>query len=50
MERLWPGRTVEILSWMDAFKEHQKTAETELHSEVHSVHTAMHIIRASKRV
>lgn len=63
METLWPGRTMEILppgrtslvgkverlrSWMDAFKEHQKTAGTELHSEVHGVHMAMHIIRASK--
>eukprot|EP00435_Cladocopium_sp_Y103_P031747 s2849_g8.t1 len=45
VEFLWPGRTMEILSWMDQFKQHQNTAATRLHYEVHSAEVAMAIVR-----
>jgi len=45
MEKLWPGRTMQILSWMDDFKQHQNAGATHLHYEVHGVEVAMKIVR-----
>ncbi|CAK9065787.1 unnamed protein product [Durusdinium trenchii] len=45
VERRWPNRAMQILTWMDDFKQHQDTGATHLHYHVHSSEVALSIVR-----